>query len=156
MHDLLAEAQGLVERANRDAALRHRELAERTRALEDNVREMEALLVRTERQAAQLANLYASRLARFTSRSANCKLARERDALVALGALGTNQDGNALAATTRGVALRLDATNAIVRSIMDGHALTLGYGRRGASSIARERTRGTARASAPRIGKGND
>jgi hypothetical protein len=52
---------------------------------------------------------------------------QQRDALVALGAFGMNQDGNALAATTRGVALRLDATNAIVRSIMEGHALTLDY-----------------------------
>ena len=56
--ELLAEAQRLVERASCDAALRQRELAERTHRLEDNMREMEALLVRTERQAAQLANLY--------------------------------------------------------------------------------------------------
>jgi hypothetical protein len=52
---------------------------------------------------------------------------QQRDALVALGAFGMNQDGRALAVTTRGVLLRLDATNAIVRSIMDGHALTLDY-----------------------------
>jgi hypothetical protein len=52
---------------------------------------------------------------------------QQRDALVALGAFGTTNDGRSLAATTRGVALRLDATNAIVRSIMEGHALTLDY-----------------------------
>jgi GAF domain-containing protein len=58
MQELLAEAQSLVERASGDALRRHRELVERTQTLEENMREMEALLVRTERQAAQLANLY--------------------------------------------------------------------------------------------------
>jgi hypothetical protein len=51
----------------------------------------------------------------------------QRDALVALGAFGATNDGRALAATTRGVSLRLDATNAIVRATMEGHALTLDY-----------------------------
>jgi hypothetical protein len=52
---------------------------------------------------------------------------QQRDALVALGAFGAREDGRALAGTTRGVALRLEATSAIVRCIMEGHALTLDY-----------------------------
>lgn len=52
---------------------------------------------------------------------------QQRDALVALGAFGSREDGRALAGTTRGVALRLEATSSIVRCIMEGHALTLDY-----------------------------
>lgn len=55
---LLEEAQTLLERASVDAAERHGELSRQIIALETNLQEMEQLLVGTERQAAQLANLY--------------------------------------------------------------------------------------------------
>ena len=55
---LLDEARALVEQAERDARERHAEVSRRTSHLEECLREMEELLVRTERQAAQLANLY--------------------------------------------------------------------------------------------------
>ena len=52
---------------------------------------------------------------------------QQRDALVALGAFGVLHDGRSLAATTRGVALRLAATSPLVRCLTDGHALSLDY-----------------------------
>jgi len=52
---------------------------------------------------------------------------QQRDALVALGAFGLMRDGRSLAATTRGVALRLEATSALVRCLAEGHALSLDY-----------------------------
>jgi hypothetical protein len=55
---LLEDAQRLLCGANDEADARHRELVGRIRGLETNLGEMEELLVRTERQAAQLANLY--------------------------------------------------------------------------------------------------
>jgi len=55
---LLDEARALVEQAERDARDADAELNRRTATLEECLREMEQLLVRTERQAAQLANLY--------------------------------------------------------------------------------------------------
>jgi len=55
---LLDEAALLVRRASLDAAQRDSELGRRTAELEQSMREMEQLLARTERQAAQLANLY--------------------------------------------------------------------------------------------------
>jgi hypothetical protein len=55
---LLEEAALLVRRATADAAQRDTELGRRTAELEQSMREMEQLLARTERQAAQLANLY--------------------------------------------------------------------------------------------------
>jgi GAF domain-containing protein len=55
---LLEEARVLVQRASRDAEERSSELMKRSTELEESMREMEQLLARTERQAAQLANLY--------------------------------------------------------------------------------------------------
>src|SRR6187402_120861 len=55
---LLEDAQRSLERAGEEAERRNRELAQRIQDLELNLSEMEQLLVRTERQAAQLANLY--------------------------------------------------------------------------------------------------
>lgn len=55
---LLEDAQRALERADDEAERRNRELSVRIRDLEENLGEMEQLLVRTERQAAQLANLY--------------------------------------------------------------------------------------------------
>src|SRR5687767_13382178 len=55
---LLEEARILVQRASRDAEERSSELMKRSAELEESMREMEQLLARTERQAAQLANLY--------------------------------------------------------------------------------------------------
>jgi len=55
---LLDEALLLVRRASVDAEVRSTELVKRTEELEESMREMEQLLARTERQAAQLANLY--------------------------------------------------------------------------------------------------
>jgi GAF domain-containing protein len=55
---LLGEAQALVERATQDAAEKTLEFTTRIQGLEENLGEMEQLLIRTERQAAQLANLY--------------------------------------------------------------------------------------------------
>jgi len=52
---------------------------------------------------------------------------QQRDALVALGAFGVTEDGRSLAATTRGVALRLEAATALVRCLTEGHALSLDY-----------------------------
>ena len=52
---------------------------------------------------------------------------QQRDALVALGAFGVTHDGRSLAATTRGVALRLEAASALVRCLTEGHALSLDY-----------------------------
>lgn len=48
----------MVEQADREARARVAELDQRTTGLEECLREMEQLLARTERQAAQLANLY--------------------------------------------------------------------------------------------------
>jgi hypothetical protein len=47
--------------------------------------------------------------------------------LVALGAFGATAAGKPLAAITRGLNLRLDATSAVSRCIAEGHALTLEY-----------------------------
>jgi len=55
---LLEEARSLVEQADREARAHVAELDRRTTGLEECLREMEQLLARTERQAAQLANLY--------------------------------------------------------------------------------------------------
>lgn len=55
---LLEDAQRSLERAGTEAARRNQELARRIRDLEASLEEMESLLVRTEGQAAQLANLY--------------------------------------------------------------------------------------------------
>src|SRR5882724_11265026 len=55
---LLDEAQRSLARATDDATQRTEELLSRIRGLESNLGEMEQLLVRTEQQAAQLANLY--------------------------------------------------------------------------------------------------
>jgi GAF domain-containing protein len=55
---LLEEARALVVSASKDAANRNAEFARRTSALEANMREVEEVLVRTEHQAARLANLY--------------------------------------------------------------------------------------------------
>lgn len=55
---LLDEARSLVEQADREARDRVAELDRRTKGLQESLSEMEQLLVRTERQAAQLANLY--------------------------------------------------------------------------------------------------
>jgi GAF domain-containing protein len=55
---LLEEARVLVVNASRDAAHRNAEFSRRTAALESNMREVEEVLVRTEHQAARLANLY--------------------------------------------------------------------------------------------------
>jgi hypothetical protein len=55
---LLEDAQRSLERAGTEAARRSQELAKRIEDLEANLGEMEGLLVRTESQAAQLANLY--------------------------------------------------------------------------------------------------
>lgn len=55
---LLDEAARLVRRASIDAAQRDSELGRQSAELEQRMREMEQLLARTERQAAQLANLY--------------------------------------------------------------------------------------------------
>lgn len=52
---LLDEARQMVELARSEAA---QSPGEPSRALDENVREMEALLARTERQAAQLASVY--------------------------------------------------------------------------------------------------
>jgi hypothetical protein len=55
---LLEEAQRALSRADQDAEQRTAELLQRIRELESSSTEMEELLVRTERQASQLANLY--------------------------------------------------------------------------------------------------
>ncbi len=55
---LLEDAQRSLERAGDEAERRNQELSRRITDLEENLGEMEQLLVRTERQAAQLANLY--------------------------------------------------------------------------------------------------
>jgi len=55
---LLDEAQHSLSRASDDAAKRTAELMSRIRGLESNLGEMEELLIRTEQQASQLANLY--------------------------------------------------------------------------------------------------
>src|SRR5687768_12155074 len=55
---LLEEAQRSLERAESEAAKRNQELSRRIQDLEESMGEMEQLLVRTEGQAAQLANLY--------------------------------------------------------------------------------------------------
>jgi hypothetical protein len=55
---LLEEAQRSLERAESEATKRNQELSRRILDLEESIGEMEQLLVRTERQAAQLANLY--------------------------------------------------------------------------------------------------
>lgn len=52
---------------------------------------------------------------------------QQREALVALGAFGVTHDGRSLAATTRGVALRLEAAGSLVRCLTEGHALSLDY-----------------------------
>jgi hypothetical protein len=52
---------------------------------------------------------------------------QQRDALVALGAFGVTSDGRSLAASTRGVAFRLEATSSIARCLTEGHALSLDY-----------------------------
>ena len=55
---LLEEARNLVASAGKDASNRNAEFLRRTADLEASVQEIEQLLIRTERQAAQLANLY--------------------------------------------------------------------------------------------------
>lgn len=55
---LLEDAQRSLERAEHETAKRNQELSSRIHDLEGDLGEMEQLLVRTERQAAQLANLY--------------------------------------------------------------------------------------------------
>jgi len=55
---LLEDAQRSLERAEEETAKRNQELSSRIHDLEENLGEMEQLLARTERQAAQLANLY--------------------------------------------------------------------------------------------------
>jgi hypothetical protein len=55
---LLDEAQRSIARASDDCARRTEELLSRIRGLESSMAEMEQLLVRTEEQASQLANLY--------------------------------------------------------------------------------------------------
>jgi nitrate/nitrite-specific signal transduction histidine kinase len=55
---LLHQAQSTLEVAGRDAARIRAELTERIESLQKSAEEMERLLVQTERQAAQLANLY--------------------------------------------------------------------------------------------------
>jgi hypothetical protein len=55
---LLEDAQRSLARAGDEADRRNQELERRIRDLEENLGEMEKLLVRTEQQAAQLANLY--------------------------------------------------------------------------------------------------
>ncbi len=55
---LLEEARALVVNAGVDAAARNAEIYRRNTVLEESVREIEELLIRTESQAAQLANLY--------------------------------------------------------------------------------------------------
>ena len=55
---LLEDAQRSVLRAGDEAEKRNREHLQRIRELEGSLSEMEELLVRTERQAAQLTNLY--------------------------------------------------------------------------------------------------
>jgi hypothetical protein len=55
---LLDEARAQLARADGDERRRYTELAQRTAGLEECLREMEQVLARTERQAAQLANLY--------------------------------------------------------------------------------------------------
>jgi hypothetical protein len=54
----LEDAQRSLQRAEDEAERRNRELSQRILDLEGNLSEMEELLVRTERQAAQLTNLY--------------------------------------------------------------------------------------------------
>jgi hypothetical protein len=55
---LLEDAQRSLARAGHEAERRSQELQQRIRELEESLGEMEKLLVRTEHQAAQLANLY--------------------------------------------------------------------------------------------------
>lgn len=55
---LLEEARSLIVSAGQDAASRDAEFFKRTTDLEASLREVEELLVRTEKQAAQLAGLY--------------------------------------------------------------------------------------------------
>ena len=55
---LLHQAQSTLELAGRDAARIRADLTTRIESLQKNAEEMERLLVQTERQAAQLANLY--------------------------------------------------------------------------------------------------
>jgi len=55
---MLDEARELVQGASREAAKRNEEFTKRTSALEASMREVEDVLVRTEHQAARLANLY--------------------------------------------------------------------------------------------------
>ena len=55
---LLEDAQRSIARAGDEADRRNAELSRRIHDLEENLGEMEQLLVRTEQQAAQLANLY--------------------------------------------------------------------------------------------------
>lgn len=55
---LLDDAQRSLERAEAETAKRNQELSSRIHDLEENLSEMEQLLAGTERQAAQLANLY--------------------------------------------------------------------------------------------------
>lgn len=51
----------------------------------------------------------------------------QRNALVALGAFGANQDGQSLATLTRGIALRLDSENAVSKCLEQGRAINLDY-----------------------------
>jgi TolA-binding protein len=55
---LLEDAQLALSRVEQDADRRTRELRQRIRELEGNLSELEQLLLRTEQQASQLANLY--------------------------------------------------------------------------------------------------
>jgi hypothetical protein len=51
----------------------------------------------------------------------------QRNALVALGAFGSNRDGQLLANTTRGLALSIDPESSAMRCLHRGHALSLEY-----------------------------
>jgi len=52
---------------------------------------------------------------------------QQREALVALGAFGVTREGHALAATTRGITLRFEATSGIARCLLEGHAQSFDY-----------------------------
>jgi len=51
----------------------------------------------------------------------------QRSALVALGAFGSNRDGQLLANTTRGLALPIDPESTAMRCLHRGHAVSLDY-----------------------------
>lgn len=86
---LLDEARSLVEQADREARVRLAELNRRTTGLEESLSEMEQLLVRTERQAAQLANLYVATYQLHASLEATDVRAAVAD--IAVNLLGAEQ-----------------------------------------------------------------